>query len=159
MINLDQIKQRIQEGEEIEKVVEEIDWKNFEKLIAEILKKHDFNVHNNFRFKTNRRFEIDVLAIRNRTSLLIDCKQWGKGRYKKTGLKYSVKEQKERANQLKNFLKNNPIAQTKLKIKKTTKLIPLIVTWFEEDLLEHENVFIIPVWKFNQFLLNMSEHI
>ena len=90
---------------------------------------------------------------------MIDCKQWGKGRYKKTGLKYSVKEQKERANQLKNFLKNNPIAQTKLKIKKTTKLIPLIVTWFEEDLLEHENVFIIPVWKFNQFLLNMSEHI
>jgi len=158
-MDLNQIKQRIQLGEEIEKVVEEIDWKEFEKLIAEILKKHDFNVHNNFRFKTNRRFEIDVLAIRNRTSLLIDCKQWGKGRYKKTGLKYSVKEQKERANQLKNFLKNNPIAQTKLKIKKTTKLIPLIVTWFEEDLLEHENVFIIPVWKFNQFLLNMSEHI
>jgi len=158
-MDLNQIKQRIQLGEEIEKVVEEIDWKEFEKLIAEILKKHDFNVHNNFRFKTNRHFEIDVLAIRNRTSLLIDCKQWGKGRYKKTGLKYSVKEQKERANQLKNFLKNNPIAQTKLKIKKTTKLIPLIVTWFEEDLLEHENVFIIPVWKFNQFLLNMSEHI
>jgi len=159
MINLDQIKQRIQQGEEIEKIIEEIDWKEFEKLIAEILKKHDFNVHNNFRFKTNRHFEIDVLAIRNRTSLLIDCKQWGKGRYKKTGLKYSVKEQKERANQLKNFLKNNPIAQTKLKIKKTIKLIPLIVTWFEEDLLEHENVFIIPIWKFNQFLLNISEYI
>ena len=159
MINLDQIKQRIQEGEEIEKVVEEIDWKNFEKLIAEILKKHDFNVHNNFRFKTNRHFEIDVLAIRNRTSLLIDCKQWGKGRYKKTGLKYSVKEQKKRAKQFKKFLKNNFIAQAELKIKKTTKFIPLLVTWFEEELLEHENVFIVPVWKFNEFLLSISKYI
>ena len=159
MINLNEIKQRIQQGEQIEKIIEEIDWKEFEKLIAEILKKHDFNVHNNFRFKTNRRFEIDVLAIRNKTSLIIDCKQWGRGRYKKTGLKYSVKEQRERVKQLKKFLKNNPIAQAKLKVKKNTKFIPLIVTWFEEELLEHENIFIIPVWKFNEFLLNVSEYI
>ena len=159
MIGLNEIKKRILEGEGIEKVVGEIDWKEFEKLIAEILKKHDFSVHNNFRFKTDRRFEIDVLAIRNKISLLIDCKQWGRGRYKKTGLKYSVKEQEERAKQLKKFLKNNPIAQAKLKIKKTTKFIPLLVTWFEEEALEHENIFIVPVWKFNEFLLNMSEYI
>ena len=159
MTDLNKIEQRIQCGEEIEKIIKEIDWKEFEKLIAEILKKHDFNVHNNFRFKTNRRFEIDVLAIRHKTTLLIDCKQWGRGRYKKTGLKYSVKEQKERTKQLKKFLKNNPIAQVKLNIKKTVKFIPLIVTWFEEELVEHENVFIVPVWKLNEFLLTLSEYI
>ncbi len=159
MIDLNEIKQRILEGEQIENIIQKIDWKEFEKLIAEILKKHDFSVHNNFRFKTDRRFEIDVLAIRNKTSLLIDCKQWGRGRYKKTGLKYSVKEQKERVKQLKKFLKNNPMAQTKLKIKKTTKFTPLIVTWFEEDLIKHEEVFVVPIWKFNQFLLNLSEYI
>jgi len=157
--DLNKIEQRIQCGEEIEKIIKEIDWKEFEKLIAEILKKHDFNVHNNFRFKTNRRFEIDVLAIRHKTTLLIDCKQWGRGRYKKTGLKYSVKEQKERTKQLKKFLKNNPIAQVKLNIKKTVKFIPLIVTWFEEELVEHENVFIVPLWKLNEFLLTLSEYI
>ena len=123
MINLNEIKQKILEGEQIENIIQKIDWKEFEKLIAEILKKHDFNVYNNFRFKTNRRFEIDVLAIRNKISLVIDCKQWGRGRHKKTGLKYSVEEQKERAKQLKKFLNNNPIAQVKLKIKKTTKFI------------------------------------
>jgi len=159
VIDLNEIKQRIQQGEEIEKVVEEIDWQEFEKLIAEILKKHDFNVHNNFRFKTSRRFEIDVLAVKNKISLLIDCKQWGRGRYKKTGLKYSVEKQKERAKQLKKFLKNNPILKTKLKIKKSTKFIPLLVTWFEEELLEHENTSIVPVWKFNDFLLNINEYI
>jgi len=159
VIDLNEIKQRILEGEQIEDTIQKTDWKEFEKLISEILKKHDFNTHNNFRFKTNRHFEIDVLAIRNKTSLLIDCKQWGRGRYKRAGLKYSVKEQKVRVKQLKKFLKNNLIAQTKLKIKKTTKFIPLLVTWFEEELLEHENVFIIPVWKFNEFLLNISEYI
>jgi glycyl-tRNA synthetase beta subunit len=159
VIELNEIKQKILEGEQIEDIIQKIDWKEFEKLIAEILKKHDFNVHNNFRFKTSRRFEIDVLAIRNKTSLLIDCKQWGRGRYKKTGLKYSVKEQKESTKQLKKLLKKNPIAQTELKIKKTTKFIPLIVTWFEEELIDYENVFIIPAWKFNEFLLNISEYI
>ena len=159
MIELNEIKQKILEGEQIEDIIQKIDWKEFEKLIAEILKKHDFNVHNNFRFKTNRRFEIDILAIRDKTSLLIDCKQWGRGRYKKTGLKYSVKEQKESTKQLKKLLKKNPIAQTELKIKKTTKFIPLIVTWFEEELIDYENVFIIPAWKFNEFLLNISEYI
>jgi len=159
VIDLNEIKQRILEGEQIEDIIQKIDWKEFEKLIAEILKKHNFNVHSNFRFKTDRRFEVDVLAIRNKTSLLIDCKQWGRGRYKKTGLKYSVEEQEERTKQLKNFLKNNPIAQAELKIKKTTKFIPLLVTWFEEELLEHENIFIVPVWKFNEFLLSISEYI
>jgi glycyl-tRNA synthetase beta subunit len=159
VIKLNEIKQRISEGEQIEKIVKEIDWKEFEKLISEILKKHDFSTQNNFRFKTNRRFEIDVLAVKEETSLLIDCKQWKRGRYKKTGLKYAVKEQKERVKQLKKFLKKNPMAQTKLKIIKTKNFIPLLVTWFEEELLEHEKVFIVPIHKFNEFLLNLSKYI
>jgi len=159
VINLNEIRQKILEGEQIENIIQEINWKEFEKLIAEILKKHDFDVLNTFRFKTDRRFEIDVLAVKNKISLLIDCKQWGRGRYKKTGLKYSVKEQKERAKQLKKFLKNNFIAHNKLKIDKTTKFIPLLVTWYEEELLEYENVFIVPIWKLNEFLLNISEYI
>jgi hypothetical protein len=159
VIELNEIKLRIQQGEEIEKILKEIDWKDFEKLISEILKKHDFKVQNNFRFRANRRFEVDVLAVRSKISLLIDCKKWGRGRHKKTGLKYAIQDQKERVKQLKKFLKDNPIAQNQLKTQKTKKFIPLIITWFEEDLIEHEDVFIIPIWKFNNFLLNLSEYI
>lgn len=159
MIDLNEIKKRLLKGEQIEDIIRNIDWEDFEKLIAEILKKHDFNVYNNFRFKTDRRFEIDVLAIKNNISLVIDCKQWGRGRYKKTGLKYSVKEQKERAEQLKKFFNINPVDQAELGIQKNTKFIPLLVTWLEEELIKYDNIFIIPVWKFNEFLLGMSEHI
>lgn len=157
MITLDQIKQRVLQGEEIEKIVGEIDWKEFEELVSKILKKHDFETHHNFRFKTKRRYEIDIVAVKKKILLAIDCKQWGRGRYKKTGLKYAIQDQKERVKQLKKFLKNNLVAEL-MKISKRIKLIPLIITWFEEDLLEHENVFIVPVWKFNSFLLDLSEY-
>ena len=39
MIELNEIKQKILEGEQIEDIIQKIDWKEFEKLIAEILKK------------------------------------------------------------------------------------------------------------------------
>jgi len=159
MITLKQIKQKVLERQEIEKVIAEIDWKEFEELVSKILKKHDFETYNNFNFKTTRRYEIDVLAVKKKIILAIDCKKWGRGRYKRTGLKYAVYDQKNRAKRLKDFLKNNPIVRSKLKISGRVKLIPLIITWFEEDLLNHENVFIIPIWKFNNFLLNLNEHI
>jgi len=159
MIELEQIRQRILQGEEIEKIIGEIDWKEFEKLVSKILKKHDFDTHHNFRFKTNRRYEIDIVAVKKKILLAIDCKKWGTGRHKKTGLKYAIKDQKERVKQLKKFLKNNSIAKSKFKISKKVKFIPLIITWFEEDLIEHENVFIIPAWKLNSFLLDLSEYV
>jgi len=159
MITLEQIKQRILQGEQIEKIIEEINWKEFEGLVESILKKHDFKSYHNFRFKTKTRHEIDILAIGEKKVLAIDCKQWKRRRHKKTQLRYAVNAQKERVKQLKKFLKNNKIAQKKLRLNKNMKFVPLIVTWFEEDLVEHEDVFIVPVWKFSQFLLNLSEYI
>ena len=141
------------------KIIKKIGWNEFEKLVTDILKKHDFVVLQNFRFKTDRKFEVDILASDEKNVLVIDCKHWNRGRYKKTSLRYAVEEQKYRLNELKKFVKNNPIMGSKFKINKTTKFIPLIVTWFEEDLLKHKDIFIVPIWKFNEFLLSMSEYI
>jgi Holliday junction resolvase len=159
MIDLDQIKDRILRGEQIEKIVKEINWREFEELVEEIFKKHDFTTFRNLRFKTKKRYEIDVLAVARGFILAIDCKQWGRGRYKKTGLKRAIKTQKERTKELKKFLKNNPILKARLKTQENTRFIPLIVTWYEEDLLEHANIFIVPIWKLNEFLLTLSEYI
>ena len=159
MLNLEEIKGRILKGEEIEKILEKIDWKEFEELIRKILENHDFESFHNFRFRTKRKYEIDILANRDDLILAVDCKKWRRGRYKKTNLKYAVKSQKERVKKLISFLNKNFIWKNKLKISKRTKFIPLIVTWFEEDLIQYDNVFIVPVWKFNNFLLNLSEYI
>ena len=159
MLSLDEIRKRVLEGEEIENILQEIDWKEFEELVEDILKKHDFRSYHNFRFKTDSRHEIDVLAIKEKINLAIDCKQWARGRHKKTGLKYASIAQKRRVKHLEKFLKNNIIAQSKLRLKKNIEFIPLVVTWFEEDIVNHEGIFIVPIWKFNQFLLNLSEYV
>jgi hypothetical protein len=159
MLSLGQIRKRIQQGENIEKIVEELDWKEFEGLVMKILEEHNFLPHHNFRFKTNRFYEIDVLGVKENLVLAIDCKKWGRGRYKKFGLKDAVTKQKERIRQLKKMLKKNILTQEILNLPEKIKTIPLIVSWFEEDLVEHENVLIVPIWKLNKFLLNFSEYI
>jgi len=159
MIDIEKIKDKILRGEQIENVVEDIDWKQFEEFIMEILKKHDFIMFQNFRFKTDRKFEIDIISSNRNNILTIDCKHWNRGRYKKSGLKYAVEEQKHRLEEFKKFVNNNPIAKNKFQINEKTKFTPLIVTWFEEDLLKHENTFIVPVCKLNEFLLRLSEYI
>jgi hypothetical protein len=159
MLDLDEIKKRIIEGETIEKIIKDIDWKEFEKLVVSILKNHDFKSFHSFRFKTESRFEIDILSIKEKIILAIDCKQWNKGRYKKSGLKNAAKSQRERVKQLKKFLKGNIITKEKLKLKKNMKFLPLIVTWYEEDLVKYDDILIVPIWKFNQFLLSLSEYI
>jgi len=159
MIDLDQAKKRIKHGEVIEKIVEEIDWKEFEEFVIKILEEHDFHSFHNFRFKTKNIYEIDILAIKNNLALVIDCKQWNRGRYKKSGLKNAVVTQKWRVSELKKILKKNIPTRDFLNLSEKPKLIPLIVTWFEEDLTKYQNVLVVPIWKFNQFLLNLSEYI
>lgn len=159
MVDIEKIKDRILRGEQIENIVEEIDWKQFEGLVMKILNKHDFSTFQNFKFKTERRFEIDIIASDRNNVFIIDCKQWNRGRYKKTSLKYAIEEQKNRLEEFRKFVKNNPIAKNKFQINFKTKFFPLIVTWFEEDLIKYEETYVIPVWKLNQFLLNLSEYI
>lgn len=159
MIDLIEIEQRIMNGENIEEIIKEINWKDFEALVGKILKRHDFHFRHSFRFKTKRRYEIDVVAIKENVTLVVDCKRWSRGRNKKSGLRNAIKRQNERVSELKNFLKNNPIAQGSLKIKLKAKFLPLIITWWEEDLIEHENAFVVPIWKLNEFLLNSGRYI
>src|SRR3989338_3057449 len=146
MIDLDDINNKIKKGNDIENVLIDIDWKEFENLISEILKQHDFDIFPNFRFSTKNRYEIDLLAIKNSKIFAIDCKQWRRGRYKISGLKLAIRKQLERCNELRKVL-----------VGKYEKIIPLVVTFFEENIIEYEDVFVVPLWKFNEFLLDHVE--
>ncbi|MBD3353949.1 MAG: hypothetical protein GF364_20875 [Candidatus Lokiarchaeota archaeon] len=77
----------------INKVLKLFDWKNFEEFIAFVLNNFGYHVILNFRFsikksnenagmisrttkKPQKRFEIDILGIKDRTILCIDAKYW-----------------------------------------------------------------------------------
>ena len=152
-INLDDIQQKLSSGKTIEEIISNFDWKEFESLVADIFLTNGFSVKRNFRFKTSRRFEIDVIAVDKEVVFVVDCKEWGKGRYKTSGLRAATDNQDNRVENLKKFLKNNLIAKRRLKIERQ-EFVSVLVTWLQEELERHNNSLIIPVWKLNSFLLH-----
>ena len=158
MVSLDEIMARVGAGEDMESAISNLTWQDFEAMISGILEEHDFTVRKNFRFKTDRRWEMDVLAVGKLLNLGIDCKFWNRGRCKKSAIKGAVDLQKERANELERYFKGNEIARKMLKMRQKA-IIPLIVTWFQEDLAEYNGVIVIPVWKLNNFLLDWGEYL
>lgn len=156
---IEEFESRIRRGDDIEDVLEKYDWKKFEQIIAEIFQKNSFYTKQNFKFKTKRRYEIDVLATKSNRIFCIDCKWWGKGRYKKSGLKNAIESQEKRVKELHKFLKKNPIAKNMLKVTQGYITNPLIVTLHEEDMIKENNTFVVPVWKLNNFILAVENYI
>ncbi|MEK6909599.1 MAG: restriction endonuclease, partial [Candidatus Aenigmatarchaeota archaeon] len=82
---LDKIESQIKQGKNIEDILEKYDWQKFEGIITEIFQENGFYTRQNFRFKTKKRHEIDVIAVKGNRMICVDCKWWSRGRYKKAG--------------------------------------------------------------------------
>lgn len=152
------LKAQLQKDKVIEDILEKYDWRKFESIITEIFQENGFHAKQNFRFKTRKRYEIDIVAVRSNRIFCIDCKWWGRGRYKKTGLKHAIVSQENRAKELKKFLKRNPIAKSLLKVTKY-KIYPLLITLHEEDMVHENKTFVVPVWKLNRFITEIEHYI
>ena len=142
-MEFNKIKERLLKGEELEEILKSYDWKFFEDFVAEIFLANGFKVKKRFVFKTNKKFEIDVFAEKDEIVFCVECKKWKRGRYKKYALKKAAKKLEEKCKELQIFLKNKEI-------------FPLIVTLYQEDVLKHNSTFFVPVWKLNNFLLNLE---
>jgi len=155
MIDLEKIKTRVFEGVPIEDVLSKLDWKEFEEAVAEIFLENGFNVKRNMRINEGKRYEIDLVASEakgSRKIFCIDCKEWNRGRSKKSGIKLAAAMQKERTQQFEKFVSKNFIARDYVKLPGKAEFCPMLVTLFEEDLKEEDGVFVVPVWKLNSFL-------
>lgn len=159
MVELEEIEEVISKGKTMEEILEEIPWKEFEGIVAEIFSENNFNVKKNFRFKARRRYEIDILAGRENFLFAVDCKKWQGGRYKKSGLRKAACDQKKRVDAFKKFLKVNPIAGQMLRIRQNSKFYPILVTLVEEDILEVDGTVFVPISKLNTFLLEFEKYI
>jgi Holliday junction resolvase len=93
-MELEKISKAIKNGKELEEVLEKFGWKDFEKVISEIFERNDFSVLTNFRFKTRKRYEIDLIGIRGNLILCADCKSWSSRKSKKVKLEKLHKNKK-----------------------------------------------------------------
>ena len=126
----------IQEGAPIDEVANNIHWKDFEGLVAEILVSKDFEVLRNFRMKKPT-MEIDVVGKRLGVTMLIDCKHWKRMSY--SNLKIIVDKQIKRAEQ---YIQN----------KKNMTVIPIIVTLYKEETSFVNGTPIVPIFQFSSFI-------
>ena len=159
MLELEKIKSEILSGKPLEEVLDGIDWREFENFISEIFSKNDYSVKRNFRFKTSRRFEIDLIASRKNLTFCVDCKNWSGGRSKKSGIISAIEKQYLRVQELRKFMRNNFIAKKILTIEERPKVLPLIVTLLQEDVLKENGIFVVPIWKLNSFLLGVENFV
>ncbi|MCX8178265.1 MAG: restriction endonuclease [Candidatus Aenigmarchaeota archaeon] len=131
----DNLAERLKKGELIEDVLASYDWKDFEMIVEEIFQFHGFATKRNFRFKNEKRYEIDIIAESDSVVFCVDCKRWGRGRQKTYALKKAAEKQMERTE----------------KIASSKKAIPLIITLMDEQV-QSQQVYFVPIWKLNEFL-------
>ena len=157
---IDLAMQVIEQGVDIAEVVELMTWKDFEGLIASILVENGFQCTESFRRRGTafiQGMEIDVIGIRGRLGLSIDAKMWSIRGGKRSALQAAAEKQKERTLKL-----TSQLQRLSQKIEKMRggeyEFIPIIVTWLVEEVEMHEGVPIVPVFKFNSFILNFEQY-
>ena len=126
----------IKSGIPIEEASRDVDWKDFEGLVAEILESKNFEVTRNFRMKKPT-MEIDVVGIHLGITVLIDCKHWK--RMNDSALENIVLKQIDRV--------KHYVATTN-----ETVAAPVIVTLYQEVTKFVNKVPIVPIIQFSSFI-------
>ena len=126
----------IKSGAPIEEASRDVDWKDFEGLVAEVLESKNFEVVRNFRMKKPT-MEIDVVGIRLDTAVLIDCKHWK--RMSNSALEKIVLKQIERVKHYVGTINEN-------------MAVPVIVTLYQETIKFVNRVPIVPIMQFSSFI-------
>ena len=126
----------IKSGAPIEEASRDVDWKDFEGLVAEILESKNFEVIRNFRMRKPT-MEIDVIGIHLGVAVLIDCKHWK--RMTNSALEKIVLRQIDR---VKHYVTN------------TDEVVaaPVIVTLYQEETKFVNKVPIVPIIQFSSFI-------
>lgn len=138
-------------GEPFEEILRRTGWKDFEELTSAIMNEAGFLTFRNFRFSSKgKRYEVDIIALENPRIILVDCKRWNFGQGKSSALRTSASKQLKRS--LEFLEKIQEFSSFNLSGWKTVIIIPVLVTIYEERIIEYEKVLIVPLFKLNSFL-------
>jgi hypothetical protein len=135
----------------LEEVLRRAGWKDFEELTSDIMKEAGFLTFRNFRFSSRRkRYEIDVIAMENPRIILVDCKRWDLRPGKTSALRASASKHLSRS--LEFLGKIQEFSSLNISNWRRVILIPIIVTLYDEGIVEYERVLIVPLFKMASFL-------
>jgi DNA-binding Lrp family transcriptional regulator len=129
-----------------------LDWREFEEFTAKIVDAYGYTVYKNYRFKSvNRRWEIDVLAIKKPVLLCLNCKHFLKQRW--SSLRKAALEELERAEALKQAL---PRLKLEPKPSEGWKILPALVTLITPKSKIYDKIPIVRITELGNFLEELT---
>ncbi len=127
-------------GAPIDEVSECLDWRDFEGLVAEILRDRDYAVTRNLMLASPR-MEIDVAGRKGDTAVLVDCKHW----HRSVPLASAVAKQVARARR---YASKSP----------ECRALPVIVTLYRQSVSYVRMVPVVSVEQFASFVDGLPGH-
>ncbi|MEM1666734.1 MAG: nuclease-related domain-containing protein [Nitrososphaerota archaeon] len=129
-----------------------VSWKDFEVLSAKVLNEYGFNVLTNVRLRlSKKKCELDVLAVRSPTVLLLDCKKWNAVLSGKR-LTSIVESHMRRGRMLAEYLLN-----MLGKGETTVEIVPAVLTLYGSNKRVENGVAIVPVGLLGNFIEKLPE--
>jgi len=148
----------LKRGADAERVCKYLSWREFEDMAQIALDANGFRTKKHFHFKNStRRYEIDIIGLREPLILAVDCKHWKKS-WQRSATKRIATIQLERTEALRNNL-DQMISKFGIKRWKSARLIPLILTLSETPIQHYKKVPIVTVHRFQNFLTELPSHI
>ncbi len=141
-------------GLPVDKVALHLHWRDFEELVAEYLRVHNYIVYRNLRISPPKGVEVDVIGQKHDLGLIVDCKHWSPGYSKISKLREAAKEHHDRTSILAKKLWI--LARKYEKLREIRRLVPIIVTLTDIGLRYYQGVLISPIALFNDLLLNID---
>ena len=132
----------LRDGAPLDEVAFEMDWRDFEGLVTEMLAARDFAVMKNLRFKKPV-IEIDVVGVRMGVAMLVDCKHW-----KRTTTYAMTRAVSMQIKRTRRYVSETPGAVA----------VPAIVTLHQHETEFIDNVPIVPISGFASFVDEFYGH-
>jgi len=145
-------------GADFESVSRFLQWQEFEEIAGIVLDRYGYVVQKNVRFKhAMKRMEIDVVGCRDPIVVCVDCKHWQRT-LSPSSLMRIGEAQAERTEALAESL---PIVSSNLVCQKWRKgrFVPVILSLFPGNPRFRDNVPVVPVLKFQDFVNQLSVNI
>jgi len=148
----------INQGTDIERVCNVLEWIEFENFVATAFEKNNFTVKRRFRFKAaQRRWEIDVLAYSEPIIVCVDCKRWRRG-WGNSAITKVAALQAQRTEVLAGALH---FLQQKIGLNrwKQATLLPAILSLFPGPVKFYNKVPVVPILQLQNFVDEFQGHI
>jgi Holliday junction resolvase-like predicted endonuclease len=121
-------------------------WQEFEEQIRDVLECAGFST--DFRkvfVAAGRRYEIDVVAHRFDTTILIDAKRYGKAWLRSSSIRAQARKHLARCSEFDQAF--------------SVSSVPVIVSWIDDALLSEGSCFIVPFDKLEDFVVHLEGYV